>query len=281
MFGLNEPCKSCPIKNGHEDRETMGREVKLSEQAYTVHSSRVKNLSNNFYLHIYETEENSQKRESIKIQRGKLQSLGLVTQALTHELNNPLTGILELSQDLETEFEGQTAEDLREINLASKRCIDIIENLKNFSSRKIRFSRVNFSGAIKSALVLTKVLTRNTNVQMDLDEEIWISGSKTLLSQIIFNIIKNSVEASGKGGEIKLSLKRTQDNFAVLVLEDNGPGLPAGMNEVTLFGTQNKEKGTGYGLFLVNEFVKLHKGKLSFGNLPGGGAYFKIVIPMT
>ncbi len=278
MFNKDAPCKGCPIINGNEG-ESFGREVILSDDRYVVHSSKVKNLSNSFYLHIYETEENSKKRESIKIQRGKLQSLGLVTQTLIHELNNPLTGILELSYDMSSDFEGQISKDFLEISSAARRCLSIIEDLKKFSSKKIEFSKVNFSEVVKSSLVLTKVLTRGTLVSMNLDEDIWISGSSTLLSQLIFNVIKNSVEAMDGEGAITISLKKNL-NEAVLLFEDTGPGVPDDMNDVSLFGTKNKEKGSGFGLFLVNEFIKLHKGCLSFGNLPNKGAYFSVNIPL-
>ncbi len=279
MFNREKPCEGCPITNDIEEASST-REVALLEDDFVVHSSKVKNLNNSFYLHIYETEENSKKRESIKIQRGKLQSLGLVTQALTHELNNPLTGILELSQEMRLDFEGQTAEDLEEISSAAGRCLSIIEDLKKFSSKKIEFSRVNFSEIVRSSLVLTKVLTRNTSIYADLDEDVWISGSNTLLSQLVFNIIKNSVEAMDGDGSISISLKK-EHGEAILLFEDTGPGLPKGMSSVSLFGTKNKEKGSGFGLFLVNEFVKLHKGQLLFGNLPEKGAYFSINVPLT
>ncbi len=281
MFGRHEPCEGCPIRNdeiGVDD--SYGREVLLTEDEYVVHSSKVRNLNNNFYLHIYETEEDSKKRESIKIQRGKLQSLGLVTQALTHELNNPLTGILELSGEMSGDFEGQTLEDLNDISSAAKRSLDIIEGLKKFSSKKIEFSRVNLSEIVKSSLLLTKLLTRSISVYVDVDESLWVSGSSTLLSQLIFNIIKNSAEAMQNEGSVSISLKRESEG-AVLIFEDTGPGLPKGMDEVSLFGTKGKDKGTGFGLFLVNEFVKLHKGRFSFGNLPESGAYFKIELPLT
>ncbi len=278
MFNKDAPCKGCPIVNENQE-ESFVREVILSDEAYVVHSSKVKSLSNSFYLHIYETEDNSKKRESIKIQRGKLQSLGLVTQTLTHELNNPLTGILELSYEMSRDFKGKTTEDLLEISSAAGRCLSIIEDLKKFSSKKIKFVRINFSKVVKSSLILTKVLTRNTSIFMDLDEDIWIFGSNTLLSQLIFNVIKNSVEAMNGKGIIRISLKKNECE-AVLLFKDTGPGIPDDMNNVSLFGTKNKEKGSGFGLFLVNEFVKLHKGNLSFGSLQDKGAYFSINIPL-
>ena len=283
LFSRDEPCLDCPIvkslKTPSGNTEKTADYI-LREQNYIVHSSYVADVKNRFYLHIYESFENSKKRESIKIQKGKLQSLGLVTQALTHELNNPLTGILELSKELQTEFSGETSEDFSEISKASQRCINIIEDLKKFASKKIEFTRLNLAQVVKSSLTLTKVLARSVSIEFEADEEVWISGSVTLLSQMVFNIIKNSVEAMKSEGRIQISIQNSQ-SFAVLRFQDSGPGLPEGMNKVSLFGTQNKPEGTGFGLFLVNEFVKLHKGELKFYNAEDAGAVFEILIPLS
>jgi nitrogen-specific signal transduction histidine kinase len=283
MFGRSEPCNDCPIlkrDSAKQNQKSKSKDYLLQEEKFVVHSSSVSDVKNRFHLHIYETFESSKKRESIKIQKGKLQSLGLVTQALTHELNNPLTGITELSKDLSKEFDGETAEDLQEIAKASDRCIKIIEDLKKFASKKIEFERLDMSKVVMSSLTLTKVLTRNSSVGFEPEEDIWISGSATLLSQMIFNIIKNSIEAMDGGGSIDISVRK-EAGMAVLLFEDTGPGLPQGMNEVSLFGTQNKVEGTGFGLFLVNEFVKLHRGELSFRNGKDTGAVFEIKIPLN
>jgi len=283
MFSRTEPCKDCPIfieRDEANPKLSQNKDYLLEDENYVVHSSSVSDVRNKFHLHIYETFESSKKRESIKIQKGKLQSLGLVTQALTHELNNPLTGITELSRDLSKEFSGETSEDLEEISKASDRCIKIIEDLKKFASKKIEFERLDMTTVVKSSLTLTKVLTRNSSINLEAEKDIWISGSATLLSQMIFNIVKNSVEAMDNKGTVSISVKK-KDGMAVLLFEDSGPGLPAGMTEVSLFGTQNKVEGTGFGLFLVSEFVKLHRGELSFRNGEVSGAVFEIKIPLN
>lgn len=282
MFSQNSPCVDCPMlkKSLKPSTSANERNFLLKDHNYVVHSSHIAETQNSFFLHIYETFENSKKRESIKIQKGKLQSLGLVTQALTHELNNPLTGISELAKDMQLDFEDQTAEDFEEIGKAAGRCLKIIEDLKKFASKKIEFERVDLAKVVESSLTLTKVLTRNTRVEVSSEEATWISGSSTLLSQMIFNIIKNSIEAMSGEGSILISVFK-DNGFANLTFKDSGPGLPEGMSEVSLFGTQNKAEGTGFGLFLVNEFVKLHSGELSFKNNEDVGAFFHIKIPLN
>lgn len=280
IFNQNSPCSECPMLKGKSHKSSHD----LIDQGYVVYTSRVqdidKDTANRYFLHIYESASDTLKRESIKIQRGKLQSLGLVTTALTHELNNPLTGIKELSKELSSEFKGQIKEDFEEIEKASKRCLLIIENLKNFSSKKIEFERIELSKVINDALTLTKLLTRNTAMDLQLEKNVWISGSSTILSQAIFNIVKNSIEAMSYKGAMSIELT-TNNGHAVLKFSDTGPGLPENFKSISLFGTQKKQEGVGYGMFLVSEFIKLHKGHLNFGNNPEqGGAFFIISIPL-
>jgi len=277
IFDQDRPCKGCPIMSSNQLRHSSHE---LEDQNYVVHASNLPDFKGLYHLHIYESKVSSLKRESLKIQRGKLQSLGMVTTALTHELNNPLTGIYELSKDLEKNFDGQVSEDFREVSKAAKRCLLIIENLKNFSSKKIDFERIQLSKVIQDALSLTKIMIRSVKLNCDLDPKVWVSGSSTIISQAIFNILKNSIEAMDYKGSINLSLyKKGQEAF--IHFEDKGPGLPEGFNEIALFGTQKKTKGAGYGMFLVHEFVKLHGGELDFGNnADGKGAYFTMRIPL-
>ena len=277
VFNQDKPCKGCPMMN---ERKLRHSSHELEEQNYVVHASNISDFKELYHLHIYESKVSSLKRESLKIQRGKLQSLGMVTTALTHELNNPLTGIFELSKDLEVLFEGQISEDFSEISKAAKRCLLIIENLKNFSSKKIDFERIQLSKVIQDALSLTRIIIKSVKLNCELDPNVWISGSSTIISQAIFNIIKNSIEAMDYKGAINIKLHR-KDQEAYIHFEDKGPGLPEDFDKIALFGTQKKSKGAGYGMFLVHEFVKLHGGQMDFGNSKDGkGAFFTMRFPL-
>ncbi len=270
LFNRVSPCVGCPL-----NKEQSGV-FKLEDVKYTVNSSFVSTPRQKFSFHIYETIEEGRRRESIRAQRGKLKSLGVVTQSLTHELNNPLGGIFELSKELSSFKSGQLREDFEEVAKASMRCLEIINHLQSFASKKIKFSRINFSETVEKAMTFTKVLGRDINRRMDLDDSIWISGSDTLLQQVIFNLFKNSVEAMNGRGDVLIKLYK-KGNAAVFEIQDSGPGFPKDMSNIELFGTQEKEEGTGLGLFLVKEFVHLHQADLDFGNLDTGGSYFKLI----
>jgi signal transduction histidine kinase len=266
----------CPLNTKADENVS----VELKDDNYIVHSSSLSHFNSFDRLHIYESKLTSKKRDSLKIQRGKLQSLGIVTTALTHELNNPLTGIYELSNELKKQFTGQVEEDFDEVSKASKRCLSIIETLNNFSSKKIDFERIKLQKIIEDAFSLTKILVQRVKLHCSFEPDVWISGSSTIISQAVFNVLKNSIEAMDHKGEIFISLFK-QKGFAVLSFEDRGPGFPENFNQIELFGTNQKVDGVGYGMFLIHEFVKLHGGDLSFGNNKNeAGAYFTMRFPL-
>jgi|GEM_PF-2381810 len=276
IFEKDSPCNRCPLNNETDENVS----VELKDNNYIVHSSNLSHFNSLDRLHIYESKLTSKKRDSLKIQRGKLQSLGIVTTALTHELNNPLTGIYELSNELKQQFEGQVQEDFDEVSKASKRCLSIIENLNNFSSKKIDFERIKLQKVIEDAFLLTKILVQRVKIHCSFEPDVWISGSSTIISQAVFNVLKNSIEAMDNKGEIFISLFK-QNGSAILSFEDRGPGFPENFNQIELFGTSQKAEGVGYGMFLIHEFVKLHGGDLSFGNNTNeAGAYFTMRFPL-
>lgn len=269
IFNRNSPCPSCPLIEGKSGT------IELDDLNTSVTSSFVQGGPQDFSFHIYETQEQSQRRRSIKVQRGKLRSLGIVTQALTHELNNPLMGIRDLAMDIAGLKTDQTKDDLVEISGAASRSIKIIENLKKFSSRRIEFQRIDLAETVTKALSFTKTLARSIDIHVEIENDLWIEGSDTLIQQIIFNLFKNSVEAMDGTGKIFISIHESDDDYC-LEIRDSGPGFPDHMDAIKLFGTKGKQAGTGLGLFLVQEFIRLHRANFDFGNSPKGGAFFKI-----
>ena len=78
---------------------------------------------------------------------------------------------------------------------------------------------------------------------------------------------------------------RSDDTSAVITVEDTGPGVPADLREI-IFEPYRQERisetfgGTGLGLTIAREFVKLHDGDISVAGAPDGGALFQIILPL-
>src|SRR5690606_32340900 len=98
-------------------------------------------------------------------------------------------------------------------------------------------------------------------------------------SQAVLNLALNAVEAIGQTGTVVVALVSTESNTFSLVVEDDGPGIPADVLD-RIFNPffTTKDEGTGLGLSIVHRIVEAHNGTISASNKPGGGAKFEIRI---
>jgi nitrogen fixation/metabolism regulation signal transduction histidine kinase len=106
-------------------------------------------------------------------------------------------------------------------------------------------------------------------------EDLTLMADDKLLAQVIINVIKNSIEAFGKiseGNEILLNGTRNPDGRVVLSVQDNGPGMDSETVEkifVPFFTT--KETGSGIGLSLSRQIIRIHNGSITCESAPGYG----------
>lgn len=104
-----------------------------------------------------------------------------------------------------------------------------------------------------------------------------------LMEHALANLLMNSIQYSLKGSEITL-IGVVKYGKAILVIEDQGPGVPADqLNKIfekfyRIPGTPTG--GTGLGLSIVKGIVELHQGSIEAGNRNEGGARFTIVLPL-
>ena len=112
---------------------------------------------------------------------------------------------------------------------------------------------------------------------------------KDLLDIIIRNLLTNAVKYTNRGGRISILLKDKSSTGEGIVLKicDNGTGIPEGKQKAlftgkevdSMPGTEN-EKGTGLGLKLCNELVKINNGTISVESKVGEGTCFLITLPV-
>jgi signal transduction histidine kinase len=99
------------------------------------------------------------------------------------------------------------------------------------------------------------------------------------MKQVVINLVRNAIEALPEGGVVTVETG-TVEGQARLVVRDNGPGLPAGLDIFQLFVT-TKARGTGLGLSLVQQIVTEHGGEILAGSEPGKGAVFTVSLPLA
>ncbi len=212
-----------------------------------------------------------------------------------HDLRAPINGLMNYSEILNEECEILSKEEIKEfagyIGEIARTTNSLLNNLLEWSriqSGKIAFEPkethlyliVDKIFRLLSAMALSKQIKLINNVQTDL----MCYADENMLQSIILNITSNAIKFTNLGGQISVSSTKF-DEYVKISITDNGVGITEENIKLlldsnitlTTHGTA-KEKGTGLGLMLSKEFVKLHNGNLWAESELGKGSTFSFTL---
>jgi two-component system, NtrC family, nitrogen regulation sensor histidine kinase NtrY len=222
-----------------------------------------------------------------------------LTRVLTHEIMNSITPITSLTKAIQSIIKNQDGTP-KDISTLGKENIEDIHNavdtIASRSNGLIRFVR-NYKAFTSSAELkkegadIVRILKRIISLlQPDIDaahiKMTFIPSSPSILTridvpsieQVLINVIKNAMEAvAGDGsGLINVNVKTSGNTIQVLI-SDNGIGIdPDTMSKIFVPFFTTKEKGSGIGLSLARQILKLHHGTIKVKSMPGNGSTFHL-----
>lgn len=215
----------------------------------------------------------------------------------SHELRTPLTAIDGLvSMILDGEY-GEVSENLKQplgdVNLASERLINLVNDLLNISriqAGRLKFKLTNFNlkDATNEITNLLSVVAREKGLTLDTSgvQDVQVQADMDKVKEVLNNLVGNSLKFTDKGF-IKV-FTRVENEFAILFVQDSGIGIQEGDKE-KLFGKFNqldsgsgRPQGTGLGLFISKEICSKMGGELYLANsVLGQGSTFAFSIPLS
>ncbi|MEN8907515.1 MAG: ATP-binding protein, partial [Clostridiales bacterium] len=243
------------------------------------------------------------KKLNIKlVEQDRLVNLGILSGGIAHDISNPASviesGLYYLKYNfkkLENEnnpqkkniLQSKISKSLDTTYSACNKILFMVKSIKNqtrnLSSGDIREFSIN--SLLKDVLLILDHQFKKTYCTYELiesDPKIKITGDYTKLSQVITNLIINSVEAyENKPGLVKIILKKSSDN-AIIIVEDKAGGIKNKKHE-TIFKDiiSTKKNGTGLGLYISHRLITSDfDGKMSFETQLDIGTTFTISIPM-
>ncbi|HYL69632.1 MAG TPA: PAS domain S-box protein [Candidatus Limnocylindria bacterium] len=231
----------------------------------------------------------SNRFEQQMAQKEKFASMGQTMAGAAHELNNPLTAILGVSDLLrERATDDATRRQVEIVLQQARRAAGIVQNLLAFS-RPPALGRapVRLDELVQRALQFQQASLRQKNITVDFQPPATlpaIVGDPKLLTQVFLNIITNAEQAISSvrdHGILKISLESSGGN-QIATFADNGPGVSpenAGKLFDPFFTTKRPGGGSGLGLTISLAVVKEHGGRIEVQSSSPGGATFRVVLP--
>ncbi|MCC6511017.1 MAG: hypothetical protein IT423_18085 [Pirellulaceae bacterium] len=253
-------------------------------------------------LHNRQLEVQRLRAERQSMQQEKLSVLGLIAGSLAHELRNPLSSMRTIATLMQEDL-GPAHPHARDVGMI----VDEVDRLNQTTQRLLDYSRpandqpdrVQPDRVVTRLLYILEQLAREYRVRLEtsLDgQEFKVAASDATLSEILFNLIKNAIEAAGtppggvstgseplsggsSGGLPPLGVVQVrtciiEQQFQITV-QDNGPGMDAEM-QACMFEpfVTGKSDGTGLGLYIVSQRVQELAGTIRCTSEPGAGTQF-------
>ncbi|MDK2838763.1 MAG: two-component system, OmpR family, sensor kinase [Thermosipho sp. (in: thermotogales)] len=215
---------------------------------------------------------------------------------ISHELRTPLTAIKAYTETLlnmEVDRESQR-EFLETVYEQSERLESLLNDLLDFTliesgTMELEYSEFDLCELIKEVVENLKQLAEKYKVKINVScESISISADKRRIKQAIHNLVDNSIKFSDKSKEeryVNISVEKKEENLSIII-EDNGIGISQEDKEKIFEKFYRGDRsltyevpGTGLGLTIVQEIIKLHGGKINVNSTLGEGTTFELVIP--
>ncbi|HUW58499.1 MAG TPA: ATP-binding protein [Planctomycetota bacterium] len=220
----------------------------------------------------------------------RLEILGEMAAGVAHEIRNPLGGIVLYAGLLEREL-AECPGSLRLVRsiLSGVQSLDaIVGDLLSFTRGfEPAPGRCCLASVVAQALMdaVGDIGRTEIRVQREFaDPDVELEADEGLLRRAVLNLVRNAVQAMGREGDLFVRTgagQGTQAESCWMEVTDTGPGIAPDM-ETRLFEpyVTNKEGGTGLGLAIVQKIVESHGGRVTAENRDGGGASFRITLPL-
>ena len=215
--------------------------------------------------------------------------------SVSHELRTPLTAISGWAETLSADPGAnidQTKRGLGIILKESRRLTTMVEELLEFTKMQdgrftLRVESVDLASELEDAIYTYFELFRQEGIEVSYkgpDEDVPpIVADSERMKQVFCNVLDNAAKHGGAGKRIDVSAACEDGKFVIRV-RDYGPGIPEEelpFVKQKFYKGSSKARGSGIGLAVCDEIVRLHGGTFDIANAEGGGAVVTISLPMS
>jgi PAS domain S-box-containing protein len=247
----------------------------------------------------------------VLIQSEKLAEIGRMGSGIVHEIKNPLTSIMMMSDIIHgaADVPEKTRKYADIIQKESQRILRLSQNILSFARpQKPEMRATDLNRVLADTLGLTEYEMKKGKVRVHEEYDpaappVWGDGEK--LKQVFLNLAVNAAHAMAGGGDLAVRTlapggapptppeggagwshaavgERPAGPFVTAQVQDHGTGIPAEILARVFepfFSTKGEGKGTGLGLYISRNIVLEHKGRIVVASRPGAGTVFTVELP--
>lgn len=233
------------------------------------------------------------------VQSDRLATLGQLAASVAHEINNPVSGVLNLSMLLERLMasgsypagrEAEFRKYLSMISIETARVGRIVSDLLAFSRRsKPQRAPADLNKLVRTTIGLAdhKLKLISAEIVLDLQETLpLVECDSSQIQQVILNLVLNGAQAMQPRGGGKLAIRTRlipQEQSVELSVQDTGEGIASeNLSKIfdPFFTTKPEGKGVGLGLAVLYGIVKAHEGEVEVVSQRNEGTTFTVTLPL-
>ncbi|GAX38584.1 PAS domain-containing hybrid sensor histidine kinase/response regulator [Nodularia sp. NIES-3585] len=252
-----------------------------------------------------DTDITQKKQLETKLQRvQQMESLGTLTSAIAHDLNNILSPMMTVAQLLPLKHPQLSESSLQMLKLLesnAKRGTDLVQQIQSFTSNFQQPDSIvsvvhlieNVEQTIKS--IFPKSIEIDTDIPSDIE---MVLGDQTQLHEVLIKLLLNARDAMPQGGKVRISgnktvidesfakthIRATVGDYVVITISDSGVGIaPEIIDQIfePFFTTKEKDKFTGLGLSTVMGIINSYGGFVEVSSQLGIGSQFLVYLPIS
>lgn len=232
--------------------------------------------------------ERLQEMEERLNQSERLASIGKFAASLAHEINNPVGNIIGLAKLMQREVSDEgLRSDLESIIRDADRCGRIIKDLLLYSRQSLpKKEKVSLWSLIEEVVNSERKMLNSKRIEIiaqSEDELPYMNIDPLQISQVIHNLIQNSIQSIDQRGLIIVKASKIEGKYVEISVSDTGCGIDEEIKDkifYPFFTTKKVGEGTGLGLAIAYSIIQNHSGDISVESKKGEGSKFMIRLPL-
>lgn len=215
---------------------------------------------------------------------------------IAHDLRGPFTGLLGFTDLILSDIENLSKDEIKDyvtyLQSNIKETLDLLQNLLEWArtqTGRVKFEPTNFNicDLILDVVINLKKFSipKAVDITIEMTDDIFVFADEEMCSSIIKNLLHNAIKFSNRNSCVNLNISE-KNGLCYLYIQDSGVGIDEDRlkklfsfsENTSTYGTEN-EKGTGLGLILCKELLKINTGEITCVSKIGKGTTFTVQLP--